>query len=38
MTAAGVRVVSIPDCGHNIMLDNPEAFASAVATALSGPA
>ncbi|MEV7617677.1 alpha/beta hydrolase [Streptomyces sp. NPDC089799] len=31
---AGVEVVSIPDCGHNIMLDNPEAFARAAARAL----
>ncbi len=36
LTAAGVEVVSIPDCGHNIMLDNPEAFAQATARALRG--
>lgn len=35
LTAAGVAVVSIPDCGHNIMLDNPEGFARATAAALS---
>ncbi|RSS83659.1 alpha/beta fold hydrolase [Streptomyces sp. WAC06614] len=35
LTGAGVEVVSIPDCGHNIMLDNPEAFAQATARALS---
>ncbi|MYT11912.1 hypothetical protein YWIDRAFT_01137 [Streptomyces sp. SceaMP-e96] len=33
LTAAGVAVVAIPDCGHNIMLDNPEAFAQATAAA-----
>lgn len=31
----GVAVVSVPDCGHNIMLDNPEAFARAAAAALT---
>ncbi|MGR4878981.1 alpha/beta fold hydrolase [Streptomyces sp. LARHCF249] len=31
LEAAGVRVVSVPDCGHNIMLDNPDGFARAVA-------
>ncbi|MEU9231498.1 alpha/beta fold hydrolase [Streptomyces subrutilus] len=36
LEAAGVRVVSVPDCGHNIMLDNPEGFARAAATALTG--
>ncbi|ATZ24986.1 alpha/beta fold hydrolase [Streptomyces lavendulae] len=34
LAEAGVEVVSIPDCGHNIMLDNPEAFARATAHAL----
>ncbi|WP_328972531.1 alpha/beta fold hydrolase [Streptomyces sp. NBC_00239] len=34
LTEAGVEVVSIADCGHNIMLDNPEAFAQATARAL----
>lgn len=35
LAAAGVSVVPVPDCGHNIMLDNPQAFAHAVATALA---
>lgn len=35
LTDGGVSVVEIPDCGHNIMLDNPEAFASATAAALT---
>ncbi|MFD8978807.1 alpha/beta fold hydrolase [Streptomyces sp. NPDC059564] len=35
LEAAGVAVVAIADCGHNIMLDNPEAFARATATALT---
>ncbi|MFD9337163.1 alpha/beta fold hydrolase [Streptomyces sp. NPDC060028] len=34
LAEAGVEVVSIPDCEHNIMLDNPEAFAQATARAL----
>lgn len=34
LTEAGVEVVSIRDSGHNIMLDNPEAFAQATARAL----
>ncbi|MFF0415825.1 alpha/beta fold hydrolase [Kitasatospora sp. NPDC004745] len=34
LRAAGVRVVAVPDCGHNIMLDNPEAFADEAAVAL----
>ncbi|MFI8849937.1 alpha/beta fold hydrolase [Streptomyces sp. NPDC053499] len=33
LTEAGVSVVAIPDCGHNIMLDNAEAFVSAIAVA-----
>lgn len=33
LTEAGVAVVPIPDCGHNIMLDNPEAFVRATAAA-----
>ncbi|MER5890305.1 alpha/beta hydrolase [Streptomyces sp. NPDC001941] len=36
LTAAGVAVVPVPDCGHNIMLDNPEGFARATAAALTG--
>ncbi len=35
LRAAGVAVVSVPDCGHNIMLDNPDAFARATAAALA---
>jgi pimeloyl-ACP methyl ester carboxylesterase len=35
LAEAGVAVVPIPDCGHNIMLDNPHAFARATATALA---
>ncbi|WP_030371605.1 alpha/beta fold hydrolase [Streptomyces rimosus] len=35
LTAAGVRVVPVPDCGHNIMLDNPEGYVRAVAAALA---
>ncbi|MFB4195943.1 alpha/beta fold hydrolase [Streptomyces carpaticus] len=35
LTEAGVSVVAIPDCGHVIMLDNPEAFARATAAALT---
>ncbi|MFF5502744.1 alpha/beta fold hydrolase [Streptomyces roseolus] len=35
LVAAGVGVVEIPDCGHNIMLDNPQAFAEAAAAALA---
>jgi pimeloyl-ACP methyl ester carboxylesterase len=35
LTEAGVSVVAIPDCGHNIMLDNPEAFADATVAALA---
>ncbi|MET8927089.1 alpha/beta fold hydrolase [[Kitasatospora] papulosa] len=35
LSEAGVRVVPIPDCGHNIMLDQPDAFARETAAALS---
>lgn len=35
LTRAGVSVVPVPDCGHTLMLDNPEAFASATASALA---
>ncbi|MYR60362.1 alpha/beta hydrolase, partial [Streptomyces sp. SID625] len=31
---AGVRVVTVPDAGHNIMFDNPDMFAAAVAGTL----
>jgi pimeloyl-ACP methyl ester carboxylesterase len=33
LTAAGVRVVAVPDCGHNIMLDNPSALVAEVLAA-----
>ena len=33
LTAAGVRVVAVPDCGHNIMLDNPAALVAEVLAA-----
>ncbi|MFD4788509.1 alpha/beta fold hydrolase [Streptomyces sp. NPDC058459] len=32
---AGVSVVAVADCGHNIMLDAPETFASLTAAALT---
>ncbi|WP_329385418.1 alpha/beta hydrolase [Streptomyces sp. NBC_01351] len=35
LEAAGVTVLAVPDCGHNIMLDNPDAFAEATATILA---
>ncbi|GHB28224.1 alpha/beta hydrolase [Streptomyces viridiviolaceus] len=31
LRAAGVRVVTVPGAGHNVMFDNPDAFAAAVA-------
>jgi pimeloyl-ACP methyl ester carboxylesterase len=31
LEAAGVRVLTVPAAGHNIMFDNPDAFAAAVA-------
>lgn len=34
LVTSGVLLTAIPDCSHNIMLDNPEAFARAVAEAL----
>lgn len=36
LAASGVTVVAVPNSGHTIMLDNPDAFAHAVATA-AGP-
>jgi pimeloyl-ACP methyl ester carboxylesterase len=33
LEAAGVRVVTVPGAGHNIMFDHPDAFAAAVAGA-----
>jgi len=35
LTAAGVSLIPIPDTGHNIMLDNPDAFAAVAAAALT---
>ncbi|MFI2302036.1 hypothetical protein ACH5AL_24790 [Actinacidiphila glaucinigra] len=35
LVAAGVAVVPVPDCGHNVMPDNPERFARATAAAFS---
>ncbi|GAB7102409.1 alpha/beta hydrolase [Streptomyces phaeofaciens JCM 4814] len=34
LEASGVRVVTVPDAGHNIMFDNPDAFVKAVAGAV----
>ncbi|MFJ9697761.1 alpha/beta fold hydrolase [Kitasatospora sp. NPDC101183] len=34
LRAAGVRLTAVPDCWHNIMIDNPEGFAAAAASAL----
>ncbi|MCX4759984.1 alpha/beta hydrolase [Streptomyces sp. NBC_01275] len=31
LEAAGVRVVTVPGAGHNVMFDNPDAFVKAVA-------
>ncbi|SEC23013.1 Pimeloyl-ACP methyl ester carboxylesterase [Streptomyces misionensis] len=31
LEAAGVRVLTVPGAGHNVMFDNPDAFAAAVA-------
>jgi pimeloyl-ACP methyl ester carboxylesterase len=31
LEAAGVRVVSVPGAGHNVMFDNPDAFVAEVA-------
>ncbi|GAB2578315.1 alpha/beta hydrolase [Streptomyces capparidis] len=36
LAEAGVAVVAVPECGHNVMLDNPEGFARATARALAG--
>lgn len=33
LTAAGVRVIALPDCGHNVTLDNPTGFVDAVLAA-----
>ncbi|HEY1174986.1 MAG TPA: alpha/beta hydrolase [Phytomonospora sp.] len=34
LVASGVDLVAVADCGHNIMVDNPDAFATAVGEAL----
>lgn len=31
LEAAGVRVVTVPGAGHNVMFDNPDAFVAEVA-------
>lgn len=31
LETAGVRVVTVPGAGHNVMFDNPDAFVAAVA-------
>jgi 2-methylisocitrate lyase-like PEP mutase family enzyme len=31
LAAAGVQIISVPNTGHNIMIDNVEGFARAVA-------
>jgi pimeloyl-ACP methyl ester carboxylesterase len=36
LAAAGVRVVAVPDCGHNVMTDNVDGFARATAAVLEG--
>ncbi|WP_420717620.1 hypothetical protein [Streptomyces antarcticus] len=33
----GFAVLTVPDCGHDIMLDNPDGFARATATARAAP-
>ncbi|MET8121770.1 alpha/beta hydrolase [Micromonospora sp. NPDC005189] len=38
LTSAGVRMVTVPNAGHNIMLDAPEQFAQVTAAALAHPA
>jgi pimeloyl-ACP methyl ester carboxylesterase len=35
LVSFGVRVVAVPDCAHNIMLDNVDGFARTVAAALA---
>ncbi|MFB7513322.1 alpha/beta fold hydrolase [Streptomyces sp. NPDC056144] len=35
MAALGIPVTEIPDAGHNMMLDNPDGFAKALAAALT---
>ncbi len=31
LEAAGVRVVTVPGAGHNVMFDNPDAFVAVIA-------
>ncbi|CAM5373274.1 alpha/beta hydrolase [Streptomyces spiroverticillatus] len=38
LTAAGVEVIAVPDCGHNVMTDNVDGFARATAAVLEGNA
>ncbi|MEH1058496.1 alpha/beta fold hydrolase [Micromonospora sp. CPCC 206171] len=38
LTAAGVRALTVPNAGHNVMLDNPEAFARVTAASVTGRA
>ncbi|MEV7405229.1 alpha/beta hydrolase [Streptomyces sp. NPDC091267] len=35
LAVSGVRIVPVPDCGHNIMLDNVDGFVAEVAAALA---
>ena len=35
LATVGVAVAPIPDCGHNIMLDDPDAFTRATSAALT---
>lgn len=35
LTAAGVRVLTVPDAGHDVMLDNPQEFARLTAAGLN---
>ncbi|MER5871327.1 alpha/beta hydrolase [Streptomyces sp. NPDC002044] len=37
LEAAGVAVLTVPGCGHTIMLDSPDGFARATATVLAAP-
>ncbi|MGK5444645.1 alpha/beta fold hydrolase [Micromonospora sp. URMC 105] len=36
LTAAGVTVLTVPNAGHNVMLDNPQEFARLAAASLTG--
>jgi pimeloyl-ACP methyl ester carboxylesterase len=37
LAAAGVRTATVPDCGHDLMLENPAGFAEALLAALGAP-